>query len=48
LQRKNLIYIDVKNLVTIKELEDGLHPNSLGHGKMFDKIKPEIEKLIIE
>ena len=41
----NLKFIEMNNVLEKDDLEDGLHPNSQGHEKMFEKIKPEIEKL---
>jgi lysophospholipase L1-like esterase len=35
----NLPYIDLLDLLKTSELEDGLHPNSNGHKKMFLKVK---------
>lgn len=35
----NLPFIDLLDLLETNELEDGLHPNSDGHKKMFLKIK---------
>lgn len=38
-QKNKLLFIDVLNLLKNEDLEDGLHPNSNGHKKMFEKIK---------
>ena len=35
----NLPFIDLLDLLETNELEDGLHPNSDGHKKMFLKVK---------
>lgn len=35
----NLDYINLKNLINIDELPDGLHPNSVWHEKIFEKVK---------
>lgn len=37
--KNNLLFVDMLNLLSKSELEDGLHPNSEGHEKMFIKIK---------
>lgn len=37
--KNNLQFIDMLDLLKNEDLEDGLHPNSLGHEKMFEKIK---------
>lgn len=36
---EEITYIDVKGVVDLEDLTDGLHPNSEGHRKMFEKIK---------
>lgn len=38
-QINNLFFIDMLDLLKHEDLEDGLHPNSRGHKKMFEKIK---------
>jgi len=38
-EKNNLLFVDMLNLLSNSELEDGLHPNSEGHEKMFIKIK---------
>lgn len=38
-------YIDVHNIVNTDELSDGLHPNSIGHQKLTDKIYESIVDL---
>lgn len=40
---KNVKFIEMIDMLTTKYLEDGLHPNANGHGKMFERIKTEIE-----
>ncbi|MCK9272447.1 GDSL-type esterase/lipase family protein [Candidatus Gracilibacteria bacterium] len=40
----NLGYIDLKNLIKIDELPDGIHPNSVGHEKIFEKVKKSLVK----
>ena len=44
-KQENLNYISMKNLLNIEELEDGLHPNSIGHEKMYEKMRKELLKL---
>ncbi|HYF10384.1 MAG TPA: GDSL-type esterase/lipase family protein [Candidatus Paceibacterota bacterium] len=41
--KEKLLYIDMRGVVAIEEMEDGLHPDTLGHEKMFMKIKAELE-----
>lgn len=38
-RENNLDYIDLKNLIKIDELPDGLHPNSVWHKKIFEKVR---------
>jgi lysophospholipase L1-like esterase len=35
----NFSYIDMKDVIGISDLADGLHPNHIGHKKMFEKIR---------
>lgn len=44
-KKERLFYIPMKDVIQIEDLEDGLHPNSAGHEKMFRKILLEIEKI---
>jgi lysophospholipase L1-like esterase len=39
---KDLTYVDLRDAVDIRDLEDGLHPNADGHEKIFDKIRPAV------
>lgn len=45
---ENLKYISVKGAVENSDLIDGLHPNTKGHQKLFDRIRPEFEELLVE
>lgn len=47
-KNNRMVFIDVFNLLDFSDFEDGLHPNSNGHKKMFDKIKEIVEQLIKE
>lgn len=38
-KENNAEYIDISGLLSIKDLEDGLHPNEEGHRKLFGKVK---------
>lgn len=42
----NLKFVNLKNLLSDQDLDDGLHPNTDGHRKIFEKVKPVIENLI--
>jgi lysophospholipase L1-like esterase len=44
-----LPYINIFNLFTgqgNKFLLDGLHPNTQGHKLIYEKVKPELDKLL--
>ncbi|KKP97902.1 MAG: gdsl-family lipolytic enzyme [Parcubacteria group bacterium GW2011_GWD2_38_12] len=45
-KENNLEFISMNGVIKNEDLIDGLHPNTQGHKKMFDKIKPEIESLL--
>lgn len=45
-EENNARFISMDGVVNIIDLDDGLHPNTEGHKKMFDKIRPEIETVI--
>ncbi|NQV00670.1 MAG: hypothetical protein HQ537_00910 [Parcubacteria group bacterium] len=38
-QDNNTLFIDMFDLLSKKDLEDGLHPNSKGHQKMFKRVR---------
>ena len=38
-RKNNLLFIDLFDLLDKEDLEDGLHPNSAGHEKMFQRVK---------
>jgi lysophospholipase L1-like esterase len=40
---KSISYITVANLLTKEDLEDGIHPNAVGHEKMFQAMKAALE-----
>ncbi len=42
----NINYIKMYDVLNLNELSDGLHPNSIGHEKMFETILKEIKKMI--
>lgn len=44
----NLLFVQTSNLLNKDELFDGLHPNTQGHMKIFEKIKPLVSKLVGE
>lgn len=47
-EKNNFKFISLINEIDIKELYDGLHPNSEGHKKMYEKIKLVLEQVIEE
>jgi lysophospholipase L1-like esterase len=38
-ENNKLYFIDMFNLLKKGDLDDGLHPNSRGHKKIFEKVK---------
>jgi len=38
-KKNKILFIDMLNLLNKKDLEDGLHPNSQGHQKMFKRVR---------
>ena len=42
--KNNLLFIEMQDLLKDEDLEDGLHPNSKGHEKMFLRVKDFLEK----
>lgn len=38
-EENNLSFVDMLDLLDKDDLDDGLHPNSVGHRKMFERIK---------
>jgi lysophospholipase L1-like esterase len=45
-EKNSLMYADMRGVVEIQDLEDGLHPNAKGHEKMFEKLRVTVEGLI--
>jgi len=45
-QKMDLKYIEVGDLIEKGDLVDGLHPNSKGHEKMYERIKSEFEEYL--
>jgi len=43
-KKKLATFIDIRNTLSADDLEDGLHPNTEGHRKLFEHIKSELEK----
>lgn len=46
-KRNSIPFVGIFEILDIDDLEDGLHLNSVGHKKMFEKIKPEVEQLLV-
>ncbi len=38
-QKNNLMYLNMLDLLSKEDLSDGLHPNSQGHQKMFERVR---------
>jgi isopentenyldiphosphate isomerase len=45
-QKNNLTFIDINELLTEEDFDDGLHPNINGHIKIFDKVSRELDKIL--
>ncbi|MDD4289852.1 MAG: GDSL-type esterase/lipase family protein [Patescibacteria group bacterium] len=45
-EKNSLQYIEIKKLLNNEDLDDGLHPNSIGHEKMFDAILESVNKFL--
>jgi lysophospholipase L1-like esterase len=45
-EKNSLEYVGLKEIIKIDDLEDGLHPNSQGHEKIFKSILKSIEKYL--
>lgn len=43
---EGLVCVEVASLLKPKDLEDGLHPNTQGHEKIFEKMREILEKNI--
>ena len=43
-KKSNFQYIEMYDVVSLKEMKDGLHPDEIGHEKMYLKIKKELLK----
>lgn len=39
-------YVDIGSVIGIDDLEDGLHPNSRGHGKIFEVVLKELKEYL--
>jgi|SRR3989344_76028 len=44
-ERQRIPFIDMSGVVSREEMPDGLHPNTEGHKKIFEKVKAELETL---
>jgi lysophospholipase L1-like esterase len=38
-QKNNIPFIDLTNVLSPEDIEDGLHPNAQGHEKIFQVVK---------
>ncbi|WKZ26558.1 MAG: GDSL-type esterase/lipase family protein [Candidatus Paceibacterota bacterium] len=43
-KENNIPYLDIFGLLKNEDFEDGLHPNTLGHKKIFEKVKNFLEE----
>lgn len=42
-EKNKLLFIEMQDLLSNEDLEDGLHPNSIGHEKIFLRVKDALE-----
>ena len=45
--QNNLVFVDIMNSLTLSDIDDGVHPNTEGHKKIFEAVKPVVEKLLV-
>lgn len=45
-KESELIHISMQQVLMKDDLFDGLHPNTAGHQKIFDVVKPVVEKIL--
>lgn len=45
-KRNNCLFIDVYSLLAKKDLFDGVHPNTLGHAKLFRKVYNKVKPIL--
>jgi lysophospholipase L1-like esterase/isopentenyldiphosphate isomerase len=46
-EKNSLTFIDVNELLTDADFDDGLHPNVNGHIKIFEKVSRELDKMLV-
>ena len=44
-EKEKLVFVELFSLLSDSDLEDGLHPNSVGHKKIFEKVKPVLVEI---
>ena len=47
-KNENLLFIQIIDKLTNLDLDDGVHPNSAGHSKIFNTIIPKINNLLLK
>ncbi len=47
-EKQKLTFIDLFGILSIDEFEDGLHPNSKGHQKIFEKVNEALKELSVD
>lgn len=45
-ENNNLTFIDINELLTDPDFDDGLHPNINGHIKIFERVSRELDKIL--
>jgi len=46
-QKEKTKFISLLDLITVDDTDDGLHPNTVGHEKIFERIKENVSGLIV-
>ncbi len=45
-EKQNVQYLELFTLLSVEDLEDGLHPTDEGHRKIFEKVKSTLEGML--
>jgi lysophospholipase L1-like esterase len=46
-KKENISYVGIADIVTMQDLDDGLHPNAGGHEKIFQAMRDIINKVLL-
>ncbi|MCW8966211.1 MAG: hypothetical protein OQK82_05950 [Candidatus Pacearchaeota archaeon] len=45
-KKENIQFIPLFDLLKKEDLSDGMHPNTEGHKKIYEKVKQELNKIL--